>query len=259
MLNKWDGTEILVWNPYSLTHLLGVGGYDVYLHCIENQNANCRAPYLKDFEEQGVELMQVISRCRANFQQLQWDQGARVLGLFSVAEWEAGIHTVEIDPSLANVKLRLRLVELRTILDARQDPDVVQCFVDAYALGVRSPNCMRAAIGRELGESTATSPVELYFEYEMARGVEFKDIDACRSFSGGPEVHGVNSNAFSATGASMPLFLWTGSSHNKDHVATPHLLQVRALCALTLALRAPCAPRRCARPVRPTLRAPCAP
>ena len=229
MLNKWDGTEMLVWNPFSLGELLGIGGYDSYLYCVEDSNINCLAPFSLKLEEQGVELMQVISRCRANFQQKQWDEGVRVLGLFSPEEWEKGIERAEIDPSLANSKHRLRLVELKnTVYVAPHDHRTVLCFADAYAQGVRSPNCMRAAMMQDQAVSEGTSPVDAYFEYEMAGGTSFENIDACRSFSGGPVSHGVGSNAFSAAGASMPLFLWTGSSHNRDHVATPHLLQVRA-------------------------------
>ena len=229
MLNKWDGTEMLVWNPFSFEQLLRYGGFDAYLDCIEHSNVNCEAPFSRELEDQGVELMQVISRCRANFQQQQWDEGARVLGLFSPEEWEQGLDHVEVDTSLANSKHRLRLVALRNVAWVpSSDHDVVRCFADAYAKGERSPNCMRAAIA---GGSADGSPVDAYFEYEMASGWSFAHIDACRSFSGGPVSHGVGSNAFSAAGASMPLFLWTGSSHNKDPVATPHLLQVRFIDA----------------------------
>jgi len=178
----------------------------------------------------------VVSRCRANYQQQQWDEGARFLGLFSAEEWALGISVAKMDQSTANRRHRLRLVEVRSYIQPPPDALVVQCFVAAFERGDRSPNCMRDTLLRRNGAGDS-SVVDDYFQYASAAGNRFADIDACRSFSGGDTPFGVGSLAFSKGGASMPLFIWTGSSGNKDHVATPHLVQVLALDF---------APRRCA-------------
>jgi len=47
--------------------------------------ADCerRLPLFRHFDAQGVNRMQVITRCRHNYNSRQWDQGAMALGLFS--------------------------------------------------------------------------------------------------------------------------------------------------------------------------------
>ena len=72
------------------------------------------------------------------------------------------------------------------------------------------------------GEGAA---VDDYYVYEASAGGAFGLVDACRSFSGGAEAGGADSDAFSAGGAGMPLFLWTGSSGNKDPVAEAHVVR----------------------------------
>ena len=227
-----------MWNPYSLGELLAFKGTDSYIACIDKGDVNCEAPQTQALAAQGVELLQVISRCRANYQQTQWDEGARFMGLFSAEEWVDGISVDGMQQSSANRKHRLRLVEISSHVLKTPDKQVVDCFAAALERGDRSPNCMREALHerarRQRGGAGGGSVVEDYFQYELAIGDQFADIDACRVYSG-------SHSQFSKTGASMPLFLWTSSSENQDSVATKHLLKVRCVLALTgasLALRA---------------------
>lgn len=91
LLNKWDGAERLVWNPFSFQELLDQasnGNVDQYLECLENARGGCVPPQSSKLQAQGVELLQVIARCRANYQQSQWDEGARLLGVLTVDEWQ---------------------------------------------------------------------------------------------------------------------------------------------------------------------------
>ena len=59
LLNKWDGEELLVWNPHTFRELLQMGDPDVYLECLESGGGDCVAPESQVLEAQGVELMQV--------------------------------------------------------------------------------------------------------------------------------------------------------------------------------------------------------
>ena len=92
MLNEADGSDLLVWNPFSLAELLRSKSHDgdtvdAYLNCLRDVSANkdssvCAklCPVRNALEQQGVEVMlvfvsvrtlkrhhhQVVAWCRAN-------------------------------------------------------------------------------------------------------------------------------------------------------------------------------------------------
>ena len=226
LLNSWDGEELLVWNKYSLAELLTLADYDKWLACLDaggSAGKSCESPTHPDFEAQGVEIMQVIGRCRANYQQSQWDEGAKYLGLFSPEEWAQRLPMTSIAKTSANQRFRLRLRDLRRYMQDPPDARVVQCFEGAIARGDHTPACMQSFF---LGAGEMASGVDEHFEYEAARGAQFADIDACRSFSG--SFGNADSGYFSVDGAVFPLFMWTGSSANKDPVASRHLVVAKS-------------------------------
>jgi hypothetical protein len=77
LLNEADGADLLVWNPYSLEQLLSSRSArgdtaDAYLQCLRDApalggRAACAAqrPTRAALEQQGVEVLQVVARCRA--------------------------------------------------------------------------------------------------------------------------------------------------------------------------------------------------
>ncbi|NBX19070.1 MAG: hypothetical protein EBR09_17130, partial [Proteobacteria bacterium] len=79
LLNEADGADVLVWNPYSLEELLSSrsergGTAEAYLKCLRDApalggRAACAAqrPTRAALEQQGVEVLQVVARCRANY------------------------------------------------------------------------------------------------------------------------------------------------------------------------------------------------
>ena len=84
MLNEADGSDLLVWNPFSLTELLRSTSpdgdtVDDYLKCLRDVVASKDSSVCAKFrparnalEQQGVEVMQVVARCRANYQQARF-------------------------------------------------------------------------------------------------------------------------------------------------------------------------------------------
>ena len=140
MLNSWDGEEMLIWNPYSLEDLLSIPGIDTYLECLDAGRGGCTSPNLPLLARQGAQAMQVIGRCRANFQQKQWDEGAVLLGLFTPAEWYGGLDAAAAAASTVHRKHRMRMVALMhdfKVVGRRPDRAVVQCFHAAMAQGLR--------------------------------------------------------------------------------------------------------------------------
>jgi hypothetical protein len=111
MLNEGDGSDRLVWNPFSLQELLALPGarkentknsivdhllatmpdstdYEKYIFCMREANSACEyfKPQDTRLSQQGIEVMQVVSRCRENYKQARWDEAAVMYSLFSVDE-----------------------------------------------------------------------------------------------------------------------------------------------------------------------------
>ena len=77
-ISKSDGTVQTVFNPYSFADLkakLSNLAWEQYVNCTQISN-NCVSPNIDYFAQQGVLLMQIITKCRANVVNKQWDAGA---------------------------------------------------------------------------------------------------------------------------------------------------------------------------------------
>ena len=103
MLNGGDGSDLIVWNPYSLQQLLALKGekgqgYADFVQCLRDRWQSSSSYYGSTCEEykprdqrlqrQGVEVLQLITRCRGNYQQGRWDEASTLLALFEAAEWQ---------------------------------------------------------------------------------------------------------------------------------------------------------------------------
>ena len=217
MLNGGDGSDLIVWNPYSLQQLLALKGekgqgYADFVQCLRDRWQSSSSYYGSTCEEykprdqrlqrQGVEVLQLITRCRGNYQQGRWDEASTLLALFEAAEWQ-NLRQLRHSPSARKddkyTRLRKHVVQL---LDSDADmrsenalilqQSVLDCLQDALRAGVLQHTCF----------TSFTS-----FAYDRAPAHE---VDACRVPSGEQEA------------SRFPLFLWTGNSRNHVPLAKLH-------------------------------------
>ena len=76
------GKFVHVYNPYSLDEIgRAIRTMDSYLECISSSlsYAQCFRPYMIHFETQDISTMSVLTRCRSNYVQRQWDAGTFAL------------------------------------------------------------------------------------------------------------------------------------------------------------------------------------
>jgi len=224
MLNEGDGSDQLVWNPYSLQQLLSFGpndhspsatshGHGEYLTCLRERwnsastyyQSSCESlkPKNNILQKQGVEVMQVISRCRANYEQSQWDEAAVLYGLFTAEEW-TNLENIQISASAKQddkfSMLRKQVVRLLENTGTQKlvlPLETWQCLHDALNAGAMRHNCHRMVSK---------------FEYTRTKDNAPWDIDACK----------VSQTA----GLDFPRFLWSGSSSNHVPLAKLHAEQL---------------------------------
>jgi len=220
MLNEGDGSDLLVWNPYSLEQLLALKGkkgqgYADYVLCLrgrwdagsEHHESTCEEykPRDKRLDRQGVEVLQVISRCRGNYQQSRWDEASALLALFDASEWQNLRRLFDSASARSDdkyVRLRKQVVQLLdNDADLRPENALVlpqttlECLQDALRAGMLQHDCHR-------GTTT--------FAYERAVSSNSVGVDACRVLSGGTQA------------LRFPRFLWTGNSRNHVPLAKLH-------------------------------------
>lgn len=231
LLANVDGSDLLVWNPYSLEQLLnpvaqgGAGNYDEFLDCLSTGKSDCEAkkPRLPVLSAQGAEVLQVVTRCRANYQQMTWDEGVLTLGLYDYDTWQgtpASLSSIQQTSSTGPIQRQVkRLTQVSQFITPEGgeivDTSTLRCLRQAAEAMTGHDQCMRDYFS--FGSSDWQS-VNAYFTYEPF-GVTstFTDIDSCQAFSG--DMGFINSN----TQLSYPLIVWTGNSNNKVPVSTYHL------------------------------------
>jgi hypothetical protein len=224
LLNAGDGSDLTVWNPYSLQQLLEIkgkegNGYSDFITCLRERWRSTSPYHLSTCEEfkpvdtrlrrQGVDVLQVISRCRSNYQQSRWDEGSALLSLFDPDEWTnmrsiSSSHSARMDDKY--VLLRRRLVhlldndaDLRSENTLRIAAGVWNCLQDAMHAGMLQHNCHRSVSS---------------FVYERPHTPQPAHVDACRVLSGETD------------GLEFPRFLWSGNSRNHVPLAKLHALQL---------------------------------
>jgi hypothetical protein len=176
-------------------------------------------PSSSKLREQGVENMQVITRCRGNYQAKQWDQGAALLGVYSFEEWQlfiAGSVVQKVSDSFDNSRAKFQA--LKPIIQQSGFP-ATNSNIDCLAARLGQIDAIYSCM------FTTTTDLSAYFAYENALSsstgsagdLSYSSIDACESFTG---------DSMDATkrvsNASWPLFVWAGSSANSEPVASEH-------------------------------------
>lgn len=224
LLNAGDGSDVTVWNPYSLQQLLEIkgkqgNGYSDYVTCLRErwkEKSQYHLSTCEDFkpvdrrlQRQGVEVLQVISRCRGNYQQSRWDEGSSLLALFSASEW-SNINRISYSQSARKddkysllrktvINLLANDKDLRSENAMLISLDVMQCLQDALHAGMLQHDCHR----------TVTK-----FVYERPHAVEPQHVDACKVLSGETD------------SLDFPRFLWSGNSRNHVPLAKLHALEL---------------------------------
>jgi len=233
MLNEGDGNDRLVWNPFSLQELLNLPGarkdsmtnsvvnrllseqnkeiiatdYELFILCMREANSACEyfKPQDTRLSQQGVEVMQVISRCRENYKQARWDEAAVLYALFTEKEWNSA-STLSYsasafrDDSYAQMRKRITTI-------TRQDKDKWS------QKGFNVPNweCLRDALNAGLLRHDCQKGVSA-FDYVKAESNTPGFVDACRVTS-------------SASTQGFPRILWSGKSQNRVPISRLHPIQ----------------------------------
>lgn len=229
MLNEGDGSDLIVWNPYSLDELLTTPNILEYVDCLktraidssEIQSCNQYKPQLPLLEMQGVELLQVISRCRANYQQSRWDEGVVMLGLFTYEEIITPLVYLDEKPSASKndefTFLRRKILKL--IHDVQST--TTQSFDKTMSISRATWICLHDALNAGFlhHDCDKIDKQQNHFHYILPSHdlitTNFLHTDACKVFSNGEETLNIY-------GFSFPGFLWSGSSTNHAPLAKLH-------------------------------------
>jgi hypothetical protein len=196
--------------------------FAAYTACVnEKVDCNTLKPTNAVFEAQGVELMQVITRCRTNYQQKRWDQAAPLLGMLDVATWTT-------DPASA-VKTMAYNSESDSLSKERKRMSMLGQFMKPFtALDEGTWSCLNASLESsqfsnncaDLGLANNIFPdatsLLTYFEYEIKDAESsFENMDACESFSGRVSDRNQDNVVY-------PKIVWDGDSANAVPVAELH-------------------------------------
>ena len=223
LLTSPDGADFLIWNPYSLEELLRPE-FEAYIACLATVDARgCTEPLLPDLDAQGVNALQVITRCRTNFQQARWDPASLIYGLLPLAVWrdpanlltEAAFGDVPATDAIVRRLLQLRVYMRRS--PAFLDEQTHECLLRANALETVSHECADAYYRRSRYGSAAA-----FFQYERSTSSAFVDRDACEVFSGLVQQP-------VGSGALYPFTLWRSASRNKVPLAKMHSVEAATL------------------------------
>ena len=212
------GEDRLIWNPYSLAQLTAAEEqHATFIKCIAS-GASCEKERVKlsKLEQQNVNVMPVITRCRDNYKNKQWDPAVLTLGLFTQEQWLGAPHllrnkdmdTVEVTGTTAKFQRALRnLASLIAPLEL--DAKLWQCLHEA----VMSGNPLMEGVCRRA--FTAVSD-DTYFSYVKTSSNHFAKIDACLTYSATNAVFNPVNNA------SISPMLWSAGSANRMPVSERH-------------------------------------
>ena len=205
-----DQSSRLIWNPYSFSELRALMRSQLgpFLSCSKDATRSCAVPNDPVFATQGVNAMQVFTRCRQNYVNRQWDVGA-------YAQYDATVLQTRIPASVNAV--------------FKGEDLVGPCLLNAYSTGQNNQACVDDLF-RLVGWNTET-----YWSYEASERLDPSDVDGCIVFSGPADnkVVEVNRSEVFANclGAGitdqrcdLSGFVWSPSSSNSVPVASLHVV-----------------------------------
>jgi hypothetical protein len=196
--------------------------FEAYTACV-NEKVDCNElkPTDEVFEAQGVEIMQVITRCRNNYQQKRWDQAAPLLGMLGIDAWTTDpaseVKQMAFDSesdSLSRERKTLSMLSQFIRPFTALDEGTWSCLNSSLANSQWSNNCADLGLANNIFPDAAS--LLTYFEYEI-KDMEstFENMDACESFSGRVSDRNEDNIAY-------PKIVWDGDSANAVPVAELH-------------------------------------
>ncbi|KAJ1465765.1 hypothetical protein T484DRAFT_1757185, partial [Baffinella frigidus] len=218
------GEAYLGINPYTyaqITHMSS--SQDTYLECVSagNTDAPCNKGPPNDYAYgghlaiQGISLMTVATRCKSNYANSQWDDGA------------AALFSDPLPKSLAGTNTR-KTHELRESFIQNVDPTVVACLVLSLQEGGSNDACLQDFLTQR------NQRRQSFFQYipvdSHRIGTQF--IAACEVFTGPATSTSMSADAklpfkqclneYPDVGCTTPGMVWAGRSANRVSVATTH-------------------------------------
>ena len=216
LLNPF-GEHHYVWNPYTYNQLVAKAAtLDTYLKCLStNPGEECEAYEPRDplFDLQAVPLIAVLSRCKANYQAMQWDEASVIL-----------YADASVLPKYM-LAVRDQVITTRSQAGLISDSTVSLCMINALRYGLSNDACLLDHIRRYGVER------DNYFSYRTfgddASGALTADIAACEVFSGPRSTVGgifeeCSTSAAPSLGCSMQPYIWSSRSRGSVPVANLH-------------------------------------
>ena len=216
LFDDFEGNEFVVWNPFTLEELLS-NNYDAYINCL-SLNENCVSPvnvHTRFFEARGVDVLQVITRCRANYMQKQWDAGSLLLGLFNYDDWQSRQLTLHDynDLPLQNLRRQIFVLYEQQFSNLNLNIDTWLCLHNAVKYLNWNHGCAREMFVRNLDIAS----LDAYFVYspQIGSSANFAQRDACKALSG-------QIQPFANNNAAVSPLLWNPSASYKVPVTILH-------------------------------------
>jgi hypothetical protein len=203
----------VVWNPYTYQELQArlAGVMDDYLERA-GEDVMAAVPNDEVFVRQGVSIMAVLTRCRQNYVNEQWDPAA-------YARYDQDV----IDRELTGV------TPVPMAADAGDGAGA--CLLESAAKGAGNGACLDAFLAGR-GQSGA-----MYWAYEQSNATASHLVDACMVFSGPAENPGLSTGlrkvfrgclsgyATDGTACDLSGFVWSPASSNEVPVAARHVIK----------------------------------
>lgn len=209
-LTKADGSQQAVYNPYSFSTLqskITPVRYAAYFTCL-NTSLQCEAPNDDVISQQGFNLIQVMTKCRRNFAQKQWDPAAFIMY------------------DKKKMTQYLQGIPMSTMPDALNTDAIGQCLLQAAEAGKTNEACLSMYM-------QAGNLNDKYWSYTPVQGiVDNLFIDGCIVFSGpaaqeDPQFQScISSAADGGAQCQISPYLWSPASGNQVPVAFSHVVNI---------------------------------
>ncbi len=235
------GNPKYIYNPLTYDELREAlrGKVDRYLECIsrrgqldsssspagsggdnddggEDQVCSALKPSVPVLDSQQVSPIAVLERCKANYQQKQWDAGAYVLYDAEMAAELASSGSIT-PPAM----------------DAASDP-VGTCLLLAERTKQSNLACMTDYLAARYQTESTSAVFWRYEKVVHANPASTDEVDACIVFSGPAKKNDGSattdefrkcSHDYRETGCVIPHMVWSSGSSNKIPVATLHTVE----------------------------------
>ena len=213
------GESYIGYNPYTYSEIIAaLGGQDAYLRCISS-STSCAAdqPTLPDLASQGISLFTVATRCKSNYANSQWDEGAAKM-------FSDGVSSKFIVRAHG---LAEKVAKVRADAEQRLPPSLVACMRLSLQENVGNDMCLQDFL------TTRNARRQGFFEYMAIKNVDgplgSQHIAACEVFTGpasGATATGVPFrkclDEYDDIGCTLPGMVWAGRSTNRVPAATAH-------------------------------------